>query len=276
MTENRTPSGQLWLAPLTGRFFVVPDGEAPTAASGVSGTDWVADLDVGAARVDLAAWAAFEVDESAARALYRSRLSTGAATLAAAGARATSALTTALPGLGALVERLAEGDSDAIDGPTALALLSGRPRAEVEAAPEAARDAVLDALQRLASLSPPAVDSPQPAAGPVPGTQAEREAFGALVARLTLGVEVEPGAEAVAFGVRAEAAAVTPGRDTLALLATLRRAVAALGPQDPPESDEARLDRYRADARESIARATAGWKPPTPTVEELLRMGDDQ
>jgi hypothetical protein len=274
MTENRTPTGQLWLAPLPGRFFVVPDAASPSTGAVPVGAVWVADLDTGAARVDLAAWAGFEVDESAARAHYRTRLSAGASTLAAAGARATSALTTALPGLGALIERLAGDAPDALDGPTALALLSGRPRAEVEAAPEAARDAVLDALQRLASASPPAVDAPPPAADPVPGTQAEREALGALLARFTLGVEVET--DAATSGASPDAAAVPPGPDALALLAMLRRAVAALGPQDPPESDEARLARYRADAREDIARATAGWKPPTPTVEELLRMGDDQ
>jgi len=273
MTEIRTPSGQLWLAPLTGRFFVLPDAWAPSTFTVAAGGDWVADLDTGATRVDLTAWADFEVDEAVARARYGERLAAGAATLATAGARATSALTAALPGLGSLLERLAGGEADGMDGPAALALLTGRSRAEVEAAPEAARDAVLDALQRLATTSPPAAVSPAsttPTSTPQPGTAAEREALGALIARLTLGVDVETTLAAPSATARA-----ATGADAHALLSMLRQAVAALGHATSIESDEARLDRYRADARENIARATAGWKPPTPTVEELLRMGDD-
>jgi hypothetical protein len=270
MTEPRTPTGQLWLAPLSGRFFLVPEA---MVASAPAGSHWVADLDAGAQRVDLSAWAPYEVDEATALALYRGRLASGAAAVVAGVEAPMRALNAALPGLGALVARLNTDEGGPLDGPEALALLSGRSRAQVEAAPAAARDAILDAVQSLAAA--PALARPETPAGeavrvPAQATAAEREAFGDLVARLTLGVEVPVDAPSGAAGVAA------PPPDARALLAAVRRAVDALGPLEAPESDEARLARYRADARANIDRATAGWKPPTPTVEELLRMGDDQ
>ena len=273
MSEPHSPDLRLWIAPVSGRFFLRPAG-APAARLGADapGAAWVADLDAGEARVDLAAWAADEVTEAVALAHYRAVLSTGADRMETALGDASQAMGRALPGLDALLARLGSDSGGTLDGPEALTLLTGRSRAEVEADPAGSRDAVLDALTALLPATPPAEPEAPDAPGGPQATPAEQAALGEILQRWT-------------FGASPAVAAATPpapaglplaDRSPHALLASLRRAVTALGQFDAIETREETLARYHADARAAIDRATAGWKPPMPTVEELLSMGDDQ
>lgn len=275
MSEPTPPAVRLWIAAASARFFLVDD-----AAPRVAGPTWVADLDEGEARVSLDAWLPFEITEAVAAEHYRERLSEGAERLQTELERETRAVAAALPGLDALLSRLGGPDADDFDGPEALSLLTGRSRAEIERAPAEARDAVLDALTALAGRPTPAPAAPastRPVShDAVDATAEERAALGEIVQRWTFGATTldaptEPGASALPGAVARD-----DHRSPQALLESLRRALKNLGTFESTESPEARLARYRTDARAAIDRATAGWKPPTPTVEELLRMGDDQ
>ena len=267
MSELTSPAGRLWIAAAPGRFFLVDD-----AAPRIDGPTWVADLDVGMARVALEAWTSHELTEADAAAHYRARLSNGAERLQAELERTNRSVGAVLPGLDALLSRLGAPDSDTLDGTEALSLLTGRPRGEVEADPAGSRDAVLDALQSLAGAGTPTAPEPRlpPTDAAGDATPEERAALGDIIQRWTFG--------ASAIGDVADAPGARPVRPSnpQALLASLRRALASLGTFETTESREDRLARYRTDARAAIDRATAGWKPPMPTVEELLRMGEDQ
>lgn len=278
MSEPHSPDLRLWIAPVSGRFFLRPAAAVAEAAPLAGpGAAWVADLDAGEARVDLALWAADEVTEAVALAHYRAVLSTGAERLETALADASQAVGRALPGLDALLERLGTDAGAGLDGPEALTLLTGRTRAQVEADPAGSRDAVLDALTALMPSAPAAEPTTpvSPAAGThATATAAEQAALGELLQRWTFGAsradDAGPDTPPPPRG------APLADRSPQALLASLRRAVTALGHFEPPETRAETLSRYHADARAAIDRATAGWKPPMPTVEELLSMGDDQ
>lgn len=273
MSEPHSPDLRLWIAPLSGRFFLRPADSAPApAAATPSGSAWVADLDAGEARVDLAAWVADEVTEATAAAHYRALLSTGADRLTTALGDASQTVGRALPGLDALLARLDSTNDAPLDGPEALTLLTGRTRAQVEADPAGARDAVLDALTSL--MPAPVAAPPRPAAVGLAAaaTPAEQAALGEILQRWMFGAHPEGAPDASP----PTAGQPLTDRSPQALLASLRRAVSALGQFERIETREETRARYRADARAAIDLATAGWKPPMPTVEELLSMGDDQ
>lgn len=275
MSEPHSPDLRLWIAPVAGRFYLRPAAAPETSGSTtLPGTAWVADLDAGEARVDLATWAADEVTESVALEHYRGVLSVGAARLETALDDASRSVGQVLPGLDALLARLGTDAGAGLDGPEALTLLTGRTRAQVEADPAGSRDAVLDALTSLMPATPSAGPAAPAASPDVQATPEEQAALGEILQRFTFG-------PSRADDARPESSTpVRPvplaDRSPQALLASLRRAVTALGQFEPPETRAETLSRYHADARAAIDRATAGWKPPMPTVEELLSMGDDQ
>jgi len=262
MPEPHPSSGHLWIAPLPARYFLVPEGLAAPP-----GEIWITDLNAVERRADLTPWARYEILEPEALGLYREALAAGAAIAQRATSGATARVAAALPGLERLIARLGDGDASALEGPEALSLLTGRSRTEIEAQPEAARQAVVDAVGALVA----GTATPVSALPPSVSTARERAAFVALLQRWTLGPDTGPEVPATAD----LHAAVPAPFDADALLRSLRTALLAL-PADPPETDSERQARYQADARAAIDRATAGWKPPTPTVEELLRMGDDK
>lgn len=259
MPEPHPSSGHLWIAPVPARFFLVPEGLQPPP-----GDTWLTDLQAVEVRADLTPWARYEILEADAERLYREALSAGADVAQKAMAEATGRVAAVMPGLEKLVERLATEGEGALDGPEALALLTGKARAEVEADPEAAREAVLQTMGALVSGTPARARTLPPSVS----TAKERAAFVALLQRWTL-PSAPPSDPPAASGVRAQAPAAF---DADTLLRSLRTALLSV-PVDPPETESERQARYESDARAAIDRATAGWKPPMPTVEELLRMG---
>lgn len=266
---------RLWVAPISGRSYALPRSVTPPA-----GETLVCSVDGELRRVDEAAIAEHEVADAVMQRRYRAEFERGGAAAGKAAGAAFDRLLAALPGLDAVLDRLAEGDV-AFDPAELLAMLTGRSVAAVEADPVAARQAVDDAVAGFAA-APVGVTGGE-ARGEASGVEPTADELDALAAQIARwmggGSPVEPPAGALRERARRLFEALptpAPGRPD-----PLRRALGAMNAlyisagDDPlTASGRARQQaRFHADARARIDEATQGWKAPTPTFDELLRRG---
>lgn len=250
----------LWIAPAERRFFVVPEGRPLPRGLGV-----VVSLAGDAARVDLGGLEEHEVglDEAAAR--FREEVRRGAVGAKAAVSAAWRRIEEAAPGLADALDRIEAGEED---GGVVLGALLGRAPEELARDPrgtERALDAVSRDLTMLLGTAPAGVAGAAPASAG--GGLSQRDAE-----RLADVVEDLWGASRGEVEELVRDLVPAAGREGLSLERLVRLAALL---DEGVEAPSRRQERYRADARRNIEEATAGWKAPRPTFQELLRGGPE-